>query len=172
MGIWKQVSEALYKNLECEFVLRADDDPITAVAVSERFDGVSAFDRQVMIEEALAKAPHPLSPEELRKVLMIAALTPAEYFSAGGKVRVHRVRPIAKGVEVLVHGGVAEAEYVREVLDRVDGTKTTEPAPSEGAAGILVTFKARGSAEAPLTKERAIKALKADRYIEVVPGAA
>jgi len=100
---------------------------------------------------------------------MIAGLTPMEYESVGARIRVHRIRELADGtVEILLHGGQADAEYVRGVLNNQKGVRTTKPQQSPGAVGILMTFAAKGTKADPLTKDRATKLLKSDRYIEVM----
>src|SRR5260370_13108482 len=100
---------------------------------------------------------------------MIAGLTPAEYEAVGARVRVHRVKEMAKGtVEVLLHGGLVDAEYVRGALQNQKGVVTTQPKQVDGARGVLMSFRAKGSEAAPLTKDKVLRILKHDPYIEVV----
>jgi stress-induced morphogen len=56
-----------------------EDDGISGFVVSSDFRGKSALDRQTMIDKALRKAGVKLTKPELRQILAIAALTPAEY---------------------------------------------------------------------------------------------
>jgi hypothetical protein len=74
-------------------------------------------------------------------------------------------------VEILLHGGLSDAEYVRGVLNNRKGVQTYGPKAVSGAIGVLMSFLAKGSEADPLTKEKAIQALKKDRYIEVVENA-
>jgi hypothetical protein len=100
---------------------------------------------------------------------MIAGVTPAEYEAVGARIRIHKVKEMAGGaVEILVHGGLSDAEYVRRTLNHQKGVQTTEPKQVAGARGVLMSFRAKGSAAIPLTKDRAIQVLKNDRYIEVL----
>ena len=74
-------------------------------------------------------------------------------------------------MEVVLHGRLADAEYVRGALKSQQGVQTSEPKESPGAIGILMSFRAKGSNANPLTKAKALRVLKADPYIEVVPNA-
>jgi acid stress-induced BolA-like protein IbaG/YrbA len=56
-----------------------EDDGISGFVVSSDFRGKSALDRQTMIDKALRKSAVKLTKPELRQILAIAALTPAEY---------------------------------------------------------------------------------------------
>lgn len=125
------------------------------------------MDRQDKIEEALDKAS--LSPAERRRVLMVAALTPEEYAAAGARIRIHKIKEMAGGaVEVSLHGGPIDARYVREVLDNQTGIQTSDPKPVAGAIGQLMYLRAKGTQVTPLTKQKAVRILKKDPYIEVM----
>ena len=103
---------------------------------------------------------------------MIAGLTPKEFKEVGVPVRVHEVREMSGGIlEVLLHGGPPDAEYVRGVLNNQRGVTTTQPEPPPGAVGILMRFRAKGTATHRLTKDRAIRVLGDDPYVEVMPNA-
>ncbi len=133
---------------------------------------MSTLDRQVLIDDALRKTKARLTPKELRQILMIAGLTPAEYDTVGARITVHNVKELAGGaVELLLHGAPSDAEYVRGALKHQKGIQTTEPRQVRGAVGALMSFRAKGSATAPLTKARAICILKNDQYIQVMPNA-
>jgi stress-induced morphogen len=56
-----------------------EDDGISGFVVSSDFRGKSALDRQTMIDKALRNAAVKLTKPELRQILAIAALKPAEY---------------------------------------------------------------------------------------------
>jgi hypothetical protein len=153
--------------------MRLDDEGrITVFVVSPDFQGMSAFDRQVFLDEVLNKPSTAHTPDDRRRVLMIAGLTPAEYDSVGSRIRVHKVKEVREGtIEVLVHGGLSDAEYVRGALKGEKGVKTTEPKQVPGAVGILMKFRATSTASQPLTKARAMRILESDQYIEVMPNA-
>ncbi len=103
---------------------------------------------------------------------MIAGLTPAEYEAVGARIRVHKVREMAGGaVEILLHGGLSDAEYVRGALNNQKGVQTTDPKPVSGAIGVLMSFRAKGTKANPLTKNKAVQILKKDQYIEVMTNA-
>ena len=130
---------------------------------------MSTLDRQGLIEKALEPL---LSQAELRQVLMIAGLTPVEYEAVGARIRVHRVREMAGGVvEIVLHGGLSETQYVRAALNNQKGVHATDPKPVDGAVGVLMSFRAKGTEANPLTKEKAIRVLKKDRYIELMANA-
>jgi hypothetical protein len=171
MDLKDKVIAALFQELKPEYVRLADEDGISGFVVSRQFDGMSALDRQERIEDALSNAS--LTLEERRQILMIAGLTPEEYEAVGARIRVNRVKEITGGaVEVLLHGNPSDAAYVRGMLQNQEGVqKTTEPTPVPGARGDLMSFRASGTKTNPLNKERAIRILKEDPYIEVMPNA-
>jgi hypothetical protein len=172
MDIEEKIITAFSQDLTPEYVRLEDDDGISGFVVSRQFKGVSALDRQGLIESALNNAPEPLTRAERRRVLMIAALTPEEYASVGVRIRVRKVKETTGGaVEVLLDGGPSDAEYVRGAFKSQKGVQTTEPKSVPGALGVLMSFRAKATDASPLTKEKAVRALKKDRYIEVMANA-
>lgn len=169
MDLKTKVIKALSRYLQPEYMRLDDDDGISGFVVAKVFKGMSALNRQGKIAEALQQAP--LAKKELQQILMIAGLTPAEYEAVGARIRVHGVKEMAGGVvEITLHGGIADAEYARGVLNR-EGAQTMEPKQVPGAIGVLMYFRAKGATPNTLTKEQTIQLLKKDRYIEVVPNA-
>jgi hypothetical protein len=167
MDLKDRIMSALRPALQADYVRLEDDDGISGFVVSSRFKGMSSLDRQEQIDKVLKNSD--LTREERRRVLMIAGLTPEEYEAVGAKIRVHRVRDVAGGyIEVLLRGGPSDAEYVRGAIRNQKGVQTTEPKSVEGAPGVLMTFRAKGTEATPLTKDRVIRVLKQDPYIEVV----
>ncbi len=172
MNIREKVIAALSEAFEPAYVHLEDDDGISGFVVSRQFEGLSTLDRQGRIEAALAAATSRLTQDERRQILMIAGLTPAEYDAVGVRIRVERVKESAAGsVEVLVEGASSDAEYVRGALNNQKGVRTTEPRHVAGAQRMLMSFRAKGTEATPLTKEKTIRLLKKDPYIEVTPGA-
>lgn len=172
MGLTKKIVAALRSQLHAEYCRLDDDDGISGFVVAPTFEGHSTWDRQKMIDDALRHAPDPLSPDEHRQVLMIAGLTPAEYESAGARTRVHKIEELDDGsLKILLHGGYSDAKNVRGALNNETGVKTTEPEQCPGAVGILMQFRATGTRDNPLTKEKAHRILSSDQYIIVMPGA-
>jgi hypothetical protein len=170
MDLKDKIINVLSQALQPEQVRLDDDDGISGFVVSRVFEGMSTLDRQGKIEELLQNAE--LTHEQRRRILLIAGLTPEEYEAVGARIRVHRVKEKARGVvEILLHGGRSDAEYVRGVLNNRKGVQTYDPRAVSGAIGVLMSFLAKGSEADPLTKEKAIQALKKDRYIEVVENA-
>ena len=172
MDIRNKVIDALSSSFPIEYVRLEDDDGISGFVVSPRFQDISTLDRQGIIEDALRNASPLLSSQEQRNILMIAGLTPAEYNAVGARIRIHKVKKLARGaVRVQLHGGISDAEYVRGVLKNQGDIQTTEPRQVDGAVGILMFFHAKGTAATPLTKEKIIQILEGDEYIEVMPNA-
>jgi acid stress-induced BolA-like protein IbaG/YrbA len=64
-----------------------DDDGISGFVVSSDFRGMSALDRQTLIDKALRNSAVKLTKTELRRILATAALTPAEYETVDLKER-------------------------------------------------------------------------------------
>jgi hypothetical protein len=167
MDVKDKIISALAKTLKPEYVRLEDDDGISGFVVSRQFEGISPLDRQGRIDDVLSEAS--LTHEERRQVLLIAGLTPEEYEGVGARIRVHRVREMAGGaVEILLHGALSDALYVRGALNNQKGVRTTEPKPVGGAPGVLMTFRAKGTAVNSLTKEKVIRVLRNDPYIEVM----
>ena len=172
MEVKDKIINALRKPLNAAYIRLEDDDGISGFVVSTRFDGMSTLDRQGLIEDTLSKASASLSPEEKRRVLMIAGLTPVEYDAVGANITVPKVKELSGGaIEVLVQGNWSDAEYVRGSLNNLKGVQTAEPKQVTGAAGVLMSFRAKGSAAAPLTKETVIRVLNKQPYVTVMPGA-
>ena len=168
MDLKDKIIKTLIQELKPEYVRLEDDDGISGFLVSSQFKDMATLDRQGRIDEALIKAS--LTQEERRRVLMIAGLTPQEYDAVGARIRVHRLKEMAGGaVEVIVHGGLSDAEYVRGALNHQKDVKTSEPKPISGALGSLMSFRAWGTGANPLTKEKTLRVLKNDAYIEVMP---
>ena len=169
MGLIDRIISALQTPLGAEYIRLDDDDGISGFVISSRFENMSNLDRQQLIDDALHNAADPISAEEQRRILMIAGITPLEYESVGSKIRVHKIRELDGGsLEVVLHGTYSDAEYVRGALNNQKGVTTSEPAPSPGAVGVLMTFLAKGTQANPLTKETAARALEADKYIRVM----
>jgi acid stress-induced BolA-like protein IbaG/YrbA len=167
MDLKDRIAGELAAALKPEYIRLEDDDGISGVVVSDKFAGVDALDRQEMIDQVLRRAK--LTLPERRRVLMIAALTPKEYAAVGAKIRVHRVREVGGGyVEVLLRGGHSDAEYVRGAIKNQKGVRTTDPQSVEGAPGVLMAFRAKGSDASPLTRDRVVRVLGKDPYIEVM----
>ena len=56
-------------------------------------------------------------------------------------------------------------------INHQKGVKTTDPKQVRNGRGIAMSFRAKGTEAIPLTKEKAIRVLKKDPYIEVAPSA-
>lgn len=172
MGLDEKILNALSQSLTVEQLQLVEEDRISGFVVSPSFQGVSSLDRQELISKALSKGSKALTPKERRRVLMIAGLTPIEYISVGSPIRVYRIRERAGGmVEIVLRGGVSDAEYVREALNNQKGIQTTEPKHVRlpGVSGTCTSFRAKGTETSPLTKAKALRVLKHDPYIEIMP---
>src|SRR4051794_30210058 len=111
MGIKDKIVIALREALRIEYIRLNEEDGISGFVVSPQFEGMTSMDRQVLLDEVLGNGSGPLTAEELRHVIMIAALTPAEYEAVGARVRVGRIKEVAGGaIEVLIDGGPSDAE--------------------------------------------------------------
>lgn len=169
MDVREKVLKALRERFEIDHARLDDDDGITGFVVSPGFQGMSSLDRQRQIDLALRQATERLSREDLRQVVMIAALTPVEYDMVGARIRVDDVKELAGGaVEILLQGAGSDARYVRGLLRSQKGVRTTKPKQITDANGTLMSFQAKGTGAAPLTKAKAIGILKSDRYIDVM----
>jgi hypothetical protein len=169
MDVKDKITSALIHSFDDSYIRLEDDDGISGFVVSPRFEGRTSLDRQDLIEDALKKSPDPLTQEELRRVLMIAGLTPADFDAVGSPIRVHKVKTLTGGTfEILVHGRLSDAEYVRGALRTREGIQTTDPTSPPGAAGILMKFRASRTGPEPLTKDEILRAFRSDPYIEVM----
>lgn len=75
----KKVTEALRHCLAADRILLEDDDGISGYVVSARFQRMPSLERQTLIHDALRGSAVKFTKAELRRILAIAALTPAEY---------------------------------------------------------------------------------------------
>lgn len=172
MDIRDKIITALREFMEVDYVRLEDDDGISGFVVSPQFQRMAMLDRQGLIDHALSNASIPLNPKEKRRVLMIAGLTPLEYESVGARIRIQRVKELPKGeIEIILHGGYSDADYVRRAFINQNGVQTTEPKPVADAVGILMSFRVQGTGATPMTKAKAIRILKSDRYIQLLPTA-
>jgi hypothetical protein len=83
MDLKEKVTEALRQSLHPERIQLRDDDGISGFVVSAQFQRMPALERQTLIHKALNGPSVPLTRAELRQVLAIAGLTPAEYEALG-----------------------------------------------------------------------------------------
>jgi acid stress-induced BolA-like protein IbaG/YrbA len=84
----KEKVEAAIKAAVTAARIRLDDDGgISGFVVSADFRGMSPLDRQTLIDKALRNSSVKLTKSELRQILAIAALTPAEYETVDVKER-------------------------------------------------------------------------------------
>jgi stress-induced morphogen len=75
----EKIESALKAAVTATRIRLEDDDGISGFVVSSDFRGMTALDRQILIEKALRHSSVRLTKPELRQILAIAALTPAEY---------------------------------------------------------------------------------------------
>ena len=83
MDLRKKVEDVLRRTFDVEEIDLQDDEGVYGVVVSPQFRGMPVLERQTLVETALRKGPHKLTKAELRHVLAIAPLTPAEYHAVG-----------------------------------------------------------------------------------------
>jgi stress-induced morphogen len=79
----EKVAEVLRISFHPDEIRLEDEDGIYGYVVSNRFDGMNSLDRQELVDDVLRGSDAGLSRSELRHVLMIAAMTPAEYSIVG-----------------------------------------------------------------------------------------
>ena len=79
MDLKEKVEIALKGVITATRIRLEEDDGISGYVVSSDFRGLSALDRQSLIDKALRTSAVKLTKPELRQILAIAALTPAEY---------------------------------------------------------------------------------------------
>ena len=168
MDLKDKIISALQKQLNAAYIRLDDDDGVSGFVVSDRFAGMSTLDRQRLIDDALSAA---ITPEESRRVLMIAGLTPAEYDAVGANIIVLKLKERAGGtVEVFVNGGWSDAEYVRGAFRQLKGVRTTEPKQAMSPGGTLMSFRTTGSKGNPLSKDAVARFLRRQKYVSVMPG--
>ena len=87
----------------------------------------------------------------------------------GRRIQVSRVRERAGGaVEVVVFGHLSDAQHLREAVNGRSGVRTTEPKPVSTIPGVLISFRAKGTATKPLTRDKVLRLLKGDTFIELL----
>lgn len=169
MDTKEKVVVALKRRFNPAFIHVDDVDGITGLIVSDAFDGRSSMDRQQEIRETLEDSRSNLSQAELRQVLVIAGLTVPEYDLGRSTVRVHQVRRRGHVVEVVLHGGLDDARYVRDVLDQIPGVVTSEPFEQPGDTGVFYSLKASRPQGDSLDEDEVRDALTNDGAVEFVP---
>ena len=92
MDLVKKVKTALNRAFKPVHLYIEDDDGIIGVVVSDRFREVESIDRQTRIHDALTKTQTPLTVEEMRRILVIAPMTPEEYVAFGPSKKAGKVR--------------------------------------------------------------------------------
>lgn len=83
MELKEKVEAALNAALSPAFMDLDNDDGIFGFVVAAKFQRMTALKRQRLIHQALRTEPHQLLPAELRQVVFISTLTPAEAASKG-----------------------------------------------------------------------------------------
>lgn len=83
MDLKEKVETALRRYFHPEVVHLDNDEGISGYVVSPRFQKMPSLDRQMLIYSALRGSSVALSEGDIRQVLAIAALTPAEYEALG-----------------------------------------------------------------------------------------
>ncbi len=86
MDLKEKVEAALNGAVVASRIRLEEDNGISGFVVSADFRGMSALDRQTLIDNALRSSSVKLTKPELRRILAIAALTPAEYETVDLKV--------------------------------------------------------------------------------------
>jgi hypothetical protein len=86
------------------------------------------------------------------------------------KIQVQPVKPRDGGLRIGVHAGIAEAQYVTEVLEREPGVtvQIDEPATEEQLDGWLYLVVLGPETDAQVAR-RAVERLKHDGEIECLP---
>lgn len=87
MDLKEKVETALKGAVTATRIRLEDEDGISGFVVSADFRGMSPLDRQTLIDKALRNSAVRLTKPELRQILAIAALTPAEYETVDLKQR-------------------------------------------------------------------------------------
>ena len=83
MDLKEKVTKALNGQLNPDRIQLEDDGGISGFVVSKKFDRMPALDRQTLIDKALRGSKIKFTKAELRSVLAIAGLTPAEFAALG-----------------------------------------------------------------------------------------
>ena len=85
MELKEKVTQALRRHLHPDHIHLEDDDGISGLVVSTQFLRMPSLERQMLIDNALRNSPVKLTKAELRHILAIAGLTPAEYEALGAR---------------------------------------------------------------------------------------
>jgi stress-induced morphogen len=85
MDLKEKITVALRCSFCPDHIRLEDDGGISGFVVSSQFQRMPSLERQVLIDKALRDSSAHLTKAELRKVLVIAGLTPAEYEALGYK---------------------------------------------------------------------------------------
>ena len=83
MDLKQKVTEALRRALHPDRIQLEDDDGISGIVVAAQFRRMPSLERQLLIHNALRGSSLKFTKAEIRQVLAIAGLTPAEYEALG-----------------------------------------------------------------------------------------
>jgi hypothetical protein len=83
----EKVALALRRSLRADPIRLEEDGGISGIAVSAQFERLPSLERQRLIDKALRDSSIKLTKAELRKILAIAGLTPAEYEALGSDAK-------------------------------------------------------------------------------------
>ena len=83
MDLKDKVTKALQESLQPELIQLNDDDGVSGFVVAKRFQRMATYDRQSLIYDLLRSSRAKLSKPELKRIVVIAALTPEEYAGMG-----------------------------------------------------------------------------------------
>lgn len=90
MDLREKLTKTLRLIFKPQYIRLRSDAGVSGYLVSKQFYQMSSLDRQKRLHHALLTGPEKFTKAELRKVIAIAPLTPAEYNALRPKRRVRR----------------------------------------------------------------------------------
>lgn len=162
MDLQAKTVSALDEAFHPELLTLEEEEGLSGFIVAKGFQGLTGMERQERIQKALA----PLSSAERRRVVMIAALTPAEYGEIGTPIRVRGIGEKGGQIAVILQGGHADAERVRAIFERA-GMTASKPRSVADGEGVFTEIRIKGSPRRPATKESVLGLLATDPVIEM-----
>jgi hypothetical protein len=148
--------------------LDMEGERVSGVLISKTFRGMSSLDRQFRIDEYLDREES-FTPEERRRIVFLAALTPEEYDNMGATIPIYGIDRIDDAVAVRFHGTPSDADYLRTVLGRDESLTFDAPEKRESRSGVSLEMfvRRRDGSVPPVDLVRDL--LSRDQFVSLSP---
>jgi hypothetical protein len=146
--------------------LDIDDFGISGVVISATFRGMSGMERQDRIDDCLDREES-FTPEERRRIVFLAAMTPEEYDNVGATIPIYGIERLDAAVAVRFHGTPSDADYLRGILSRDESLAFDAPKKRESRSGVSLELVVRRRDGGELAVDLVRDLLSRDRIVSL-----